>query len=321
MIPSLRGLLILDPEPSSQKGGGRKHNKNKLHYIPNDSLRVLHAYALRKIEEYIFEMPSATGWIKGRGSITKDHILSHTNGQGFFHEYWYITDIKDAFRSVNLQKMSWVLCNLFPYYDFTNWPDMKEYLKKYFFAPGGSGLAEGYSTSPKLFNIYAEKMIDQHFRELCTQYNISYTRFGDDLIFTSDTIIGKKKKKALLSILRVAEFTPNDNKTHSFNLNKLKEGKIINGVGIRNTSTQAEIFLPRSKRKKLEMLLYLFWYDEAKLNPRKIEGLMGWFNQVTDSSKKGKRTLNTSEEKILKYYNRASFGLKELIREMREETT
>ena len=314
-------LLLLDPMPASKRGTVKIGEKTRVHYKPNKSLKTITDFAVRKIKEEKISMPSAFAW-QGKGSSIQKALFEHMNQSGYFHEYWFVTDIKNAFQGVDLWKMADIVESYFPQIKYMpvegfykDLPDplksyltyepllIKTYLQKFFFTPDkkdGTGLAEGYSSSPILFNLYAEFMIDRQLRKYCEGYGIAYGRFGDNLTFTSDQPIGKKKRRKILSIVRKAGFTINEKKTMHFNLNALNEGKHISGVGLRNRGGQADIFMTGKQRRRLQALLHRAISNKG-VNYFEIEGLMGLFKVNTQNSR-GLPDWTKAELKVFKMY-------------------
>jgi len=316
MILEYKALSLLASNSSwskrVSKNKDKKTGKVKIReqFRPNQSLKLIHAHAEKaireKLPEYKIQFKSATGFIK-KGGMHK-HYMRHVNPSGFFNQYWFVTDLKKAYQTVDVYSLATILCQLFldepnPYQkDTEEWQiceeffksspvpiqykskyevrDMMAYLKDFFFNPEtGQGLAEGFPLSPFLFNLYAEIMLDGKMRNLCERYGIVYSRFADDLIFTSETPMGKVKKKKIKELIR-SVFTINEEKTMSFDIDRYPQGVVLNKCIVRNTRGQAEVGMLGKDQRKFKRLLYFAHQNDGGYLPV-LAGNYGNFSQKT----------------------------------------
>lgn len=316
MIPGYKVLSLLSSNSSwSKRVSGVKNKqtgkiKIREQFRPNKSLKTLHEYADSCIKEKLplfkIEFKSATGFVKGGGM--HKHYMRHVNKAGYFNQYWFTTDLKDAYQTVDDFALANILCQLFmidpnPYPKNTeSWyqceeffkhaamsltytseyslRDMMAYLRDFFLNPEtGKGLAEGFPLSPFLFNLYAEIMLDKKLRNLCEQYQITYSRFADDLIFTSDIPIGKVKKKKIKQLIAEV-FTINQSKTMFFDIDRFPQGVVLNKCVVRNTRGQAEVAMLGKDQRKFKRLLYLAHQNDGGHLPL-LAGNYGNFIQKT----------------------------------------
>lgn len=309
-------LSLLNSKPSwskkVQKIHNRKTGKTKIReqFRPSPSLVLIHAHAEQKIREklpeYKVEFKSATGFVKG-GGIHK-HYMRHVTNAGYFNQHWFVTDLKSAYQTVDTHALASILCQLFiidpnPYSKgMEEWQmcedffkasrvpiryrsqyelrDMMTYLKDFFLNPEtGRGLAEGFPLSPFLFNLYAEIMLDGKLRTLCERYGIVYSRFADDLIFTSEAPLGKVKKKKIKELIRTV-FTINESKTMSFDIDRFPQGVVLNKCIVRNARGQAEVAMLGKDQRKFKRLLYFAHQNDGGNLPH-LAGNYGNFSQKT----------------------------------------
>jgi hypothetical protein len=174
-----------------------------------------------------------------------------------------------------------------------------DYLKRYCQSEEG-GLVTGGPASPDLFNLFAECVIDSRLRYVATEcHNLVYTRYLDDLTFSSDNVIGGKKRKQIREVLVSAGFNINHAKSKVLDLAKTHQAAVINGVGIERSG---RFFLPRKALRELELLLHrASSLVEAGGLPLPdqyvIHGKMGVFESLTS------KTHSTNREKrVLEIY-------------------
>lgn len=182
------------------------------------------------------------GGVKG-----KDNISNAKYHQG--NKYFFITDIKNFFPSVNHKDVY----NMFIENGFS--PDVSSILTKLttykYFVP------QGIPTSTYITNLVATP-IDIELIELCLRNDIKYTRFVDDLNFSS-----KKEFQNLIpdfiDIINSHNLKINNRKT------KYKIGPtVVTGIEVRNNLIKAsdEIYEKFEKATKIETKSSLKIYIE-----------------------------------------------------------
>jgi len=119
---------------------------------------------------------------------------------------------------------------------------------------------------------------------------VVYSRYIDDLTFSSSRPIGKRKRRALRDIIRNAGFPLSHRK--SFVVDTEKERAVICGVGL----YKGRIFVPRAYLKHLRGLVHKAAAD-SNISKQKVEGKMGVFRLISSSE-----SLNRTEEKLLVAY-------------------
>lgn len=86
----------------------------------------------------------------------------------------------------------------------------------------GKGIAIGGTISPYLMNLYCEVYIDFSSRYICKIYDITYTRFADDLVFSRiKGPVSKRIRRAIRKRVNTAMFEINHRKSKV--LNKKRE--------------------------------------------------------------------------------------------------
>lgn len=307
-----------------------KKSSSRVHFGPNEDLKIIHNYAVDALKKQLtllnISFTSATAFVKN-GGIHR-HFQRHVNDMGTFNKYWFVTDIAQAYASVNIPVLNEILFSLFikdpnPYsYGTEEWEMMREfleispppqyslyhpvdlchYLVDFFAHPvTKKGLAEGFPASPFLFNLYCEIVLDRNLRIWCEQYKITYSRFADDIIFTSEKPLTQKIRKELKQIIR-SVFSIKQKKTLFFDIDRFPQGVILNKTLIRNRNGQAEMSLPGNKSREFKRLLYQAHYYPEQSNREILAGKFGTWYQKTQFLGKTLPEMSRVNKDILMMY-------------------
>lgn len=159
----------------------------------------------------------------------KDCIKPHI-GNLFFLKM----DIKDAFGSIRYKRVK-------------NFVSIVPTTRDLFFHECDSnGLIQGSPASPFIFEKYCNDTIDLELKKFCKKINIKYTRYRDDLIFSSRKCFSKKTRKILRNIIRGSYFSLNEKKDKVVFVGK---GKSLEVLGLVIQKNRADI--SNSFRKKI----------------------------------------------------------------------
>lgn len=156
---------------------------------------------------------------------------------------------------------------------------------------GKDGLITGAPASPDLFNIYTSILLDNPLKELTKKYRLTYTRYRDDLLFSSTAPIGKRKRKAICAVIRTAGFTIHPQKTQLYDLKQ--KPAVVNGAGL---EFGGRIFIPRHFLRRAHGMLHRK-ITKGDISDEKIQGMIGAVLNVTDRTK-----LNRTGQKLVKKY-------------------
>lgn len=170
----------------------------------------------------------AHGFVPGRSIVT--NARCHLNKKALLK-----MDLKDFFPSI---PMSWVV-NLFSGLGYSN--NVSFYLAS--LSCLDDSLAQGSATSPYLSNILLVGL-DRRLNKLAQAYNLSYTRYADDLAFSGEYI----PHNFILIIENVITdygLSPNKSKT-KLHLNPGQ--RIVTGVSV----SSDRLTLPRSTRRDIK---------------------------------------------------------------------
>ncbi len=254
---------------------------------PNEAMRIVHA-RFRRYLRFIAEIKNYLSYARGALPFCSPlkNIRQHSG-----HKYFYWIDTKNAYLNVDGKLLAQALAIIDQNLDGQE-NEIYEFLKKYFLSENG-GLIIGGPASPDLFNIYGAHLIDHKMGKLCDQFGIKYTRYLDDLIFSSNLVIGGRKRQAIRRIIIEAGLTINHRKTRIYDLRK---GPVaINGIGLR---LGGATFLPRHYLRKLRGLLHLA--NNGRLNGisrNRLNGMLGTF--LGPIPKNRFFNLNRTEQKLL----------------------
>lgn len=278
--PSFTECWIKDENPLSAV-----FQKRRI-YIPNESMSILHKRLIKYLRNLKVPLPFAFG-ARPKNSPLKN-VWWHRHNR-----YFYLLDLHKAYSSVSCEKLARILCCLDE--QLKNFEqEVYKFLDEYCFY-FGKGLVAGAPASPDLFNIYAGILIDKPLGELCRKHNLTFTRYLDDLTFSSSKIpIGRRKRQEIRTIIKGAGFEVNHHKSRVCDL---KKGAIvINGVGL---EMNERTFVPRDYLRKIRGFMRKLSLEETlkKTDKQTLIGMMAAFWGVTDRKK-----LNKTEQKLVKKY-------------------
>jgi hypothetical protein len=248
-------------------------------------MRLVHCLLIDYLRKLGFRSPYATASFPACSPLknVNRHLGNH---------YFYLTDIKNFYPSIKGKMIAQVICHL----DKTaEEKQVIEFLRRYCLGRKGE-LLIGAPASPDLANLVAGILIDEQIGEYCKEFNLTYTRYLDDLAISSIEPIGKRKRKVIRFIVENAGFEINHQKSLVWDL---REGPItITGVGLKlNKFGVQETFLDRSFLRKIKGAIYLA--RQGKVSKHLVYGLMSTFFGVTGP---GNRTLNQTEKRLTNEY-------------------
>lgn len=170
---------------------------------------------------------SVNGFVLNKSIIT--NALPHLNKKAMLK-----IDIEDFFPSI---KINWVI-NYFNKLGYSN--DVSYYLAK--ICCLDDKLPQGAPTSPSISNLLLHSL-DLRLNNLSKSYNLSYSRYADDMTFSGD-YIPHNFISIVSSIIKNFGLNPNKSKTKlSFNKGK----RIVTGISVSDT----ELKIPREKKREL----------------------------------------------------------------------
>ncbi|WP_284884907.1 retron St85 family RNA-directed DNA polymerase [Citrobacter portucalensis] len=226
--------------------------------------------SLKKCQSWIYEnilknrtiSPYAHGYVQTRSIITNAKM--HVGKNNLLK-----MDIKNFFPSISI---NWVIV-FFKKLGYAH--DISFYLAS--LCCLNNRLPQGAVTSPCLSNILTLSL-DNRLGKLSEKYQVTYTRYADDLFFSGEKI-PLSLIKAVTNIVTSYGLSVNTEKTH---LIRASKRKIVTGVAVHNDV----ITLPRAYKKNIANTFYhikkhgyLSHISKLKVkNPYYLESLIGKLN-------------------------------------------
>jgi len=263
------GLLYYRTDKFYKKYKIPKRNKGmRLIYQPSKELKSVQAWILRNVLDKLKPSPHATAFIKGKGLAY--NVLPHRNNR-----YFITIDIENFFPSVSVKRIL-RLFNLIGY------SDNAAYILTKLCTCDGK-LPQGGVTSPALSNLVLHRL-DRRLSGLTSRRNIVYTRYADDMIFSSNNrTVLNKSLKLFLNIIASEGFKPNPAKI------KVMGPKIHCGItGLTKNSSEPQFGIGKNKKREMRAIMYSFiknGYTESKFNSfASINGWLSYIKSIDENS-------------------------------------
>lgn len=268
------------------KGNGEK----RLITAPKGKLKVIQKWILVNYLEKFAVAECATAFIKGKHGIRINAEAHRCN------KYILEFDLKDFFPNIKF----WDVQNLFLSMNLTR----KISLLFAKLCTFDKRLPQGAITSPYISNLICYDL-DLKLLELCNDYDITYTRYADDLTFSSDS---------LYLLFRLMKEISDIICNHGFKINYEKtkilypsDKQTITGVTINNGIIKADKKLKRMIRAKL-------YYGVKNNNIPELDKLIGYIAYVTSIEFDYKLRLYNYFSSLLQKFNREdSWGLLKIL--------
>ncbi len=297
--PGYRSFFISDHNLVS---GLRKKRKV---FDPNGSMRSIH----QRFLEYLRPLETRVNQTNRFCCFNSTNFNAGVHATfGFF---FYQIDLKNAYQSVNGQKLAQVLCSLDGKLRGQE-EEVYEFLKKTCLLKMGIGLITGAVASPILFDIYVGVLLDPGLVQLSDELNLSYSRYRDDLTFSNKRWpgrrpIGRLKRKRIRQIILNAGFQINHRKSAVLRISK--GSVLITGINLvrerkKDSVGECRTQLPRRYLRKIRGLMHLVMTGKSDVNPARIHGMMGVFwNSVSElGCRPHISELNRTEQKLIRQY-------------------
>ena len=204
---------------------------------PLPSLKEIQSWILHNILEKVPVSKFSKAYIKGRNLI--DNVRYHRN-----KDYVLCLDLRDFFPSIRTSDVEGIFLRL----GYSS--NLSNLLAKLCSLNGA--LSQGAPTSPCISNIFM-KPFDEHIGSFCTEHNIRYSRYADDLTFSFsqskldlEKLILQKVKSELQSLSD--RFVLNESKTKVF---KRSDRQIVTGIVVNEV-----IQTPKDYRKKIRQEVF-----------------------------------------------------------------
>lgn len=165
--------------------------KTRWLYKPNEAMREVHRRFLAYLRSgrILWAVDLRYSTACRVGCSPREHVRWHR-----YNRFFYVLDLADAYRAVDGRKLAQILYQLDLGVMVTK-DKIYSFLQRYCLAKEG-GLATGAPCSPDLFNLYAAVLLDEPLSDICRKHNIRYSRYLDDLTFSSrfQKIGGRKRE-------------------------------------------------------------------------------------------------------------------------------
>lgn len=248
----------------------KKDKSERILSVPNLSLKVIQRWILKEILEKIFVSEQAMAFVPHKNGLRenaerhkKNIFLLEMDITNFFGT---ITEnqVYRLFCNIGYNsKVAGILANLCTYNDY---------------------LPQGAVTSPYIANLVCYHM-DARINGYCSRKDIVYTRYADDLTFSSNNrTLLNKVEKFIKYIVEDEGFVINDKKTRYLS-NDVK--KTVTGITINDDS----IHVDKKFKRDLRAQIYQSIKSKNYTNNSQILGKIAYINSIEDGFQK----------KILKY--------------------
>lgn len=229
--------VMKEGEPLDAQG----NRSYRLIHEPNPEMRKIHGLIIDLLKTLPCDFQNAYG--VQPGTSPQDNARQHLGNR-----YFYTLDIAHAYPSTPTDRLVEVLASLAA-------PMPREQVKTLIvdYCVGVSGgLATGGPASALLFDIYCSEVIDRVLREqVCTEPDTVYTRYIDDLTFSSPHPLPSIFRRRVRDVVESAGFLIHHRKSRV--IDTCKEHAVVTGVQItadgemlpsQESLTKAEHMLP-----------------------------------------------------------------------------
>lgn len=220
----------------SKRNGGKRRI-----IVPNDELKNVQRWINKHILQSITPLACVTGFAKKRSIVNNAKIHENRN-------YILNLDIKDFFESITedrverlflkmgyereLAALMTKLCTTTINGGYIRWK-CGERVYSYFAQLARKDkafLVQGAPTSPAIANLICYRM-DKKLMKYAERHGISYSRYADDMTFSSDDIASLPKVKFIKKLMAEEHFILNEEKTKLLKQGMRQEvtGLLING--------------------------------------------------------------------------------------------
>lgn len=202
------------------------------------------------------------GFVRDRG------IVSNAHGHAGRRCAWVLNmDLKDFFPSINFSRVFGLFRKCFGFNDQI--AGQLARLTTYH-----NHLCQGFPTSPDLANFVAWKL-DRRLMGLSASRGLIYTRYADDLTFSSTDAGSSMNRvmKAVKEIAREEGFTVNENKIAPMRAGRRK---VVTGLVIGDDGT---VNIPRKIRRLLRAAVH-HWPQQTPERKASIRGWISYLNSV-----------------------------------------
>ncbi|WP_287084110.1 retron St85 family RNA-directed DNA polymerase [Blautia sp. LMAG:89] len=242
-----------------QKVIPKKDKTERILNVPNLSLKVVQKWILKEILEKIFVSEQAMAFVPNKNGLRENAERHKKN------IFLLEMDITNFFGTITEQQVYTLFCNIG--YN-SKVAGILANLCTY-----NNYLPQGAVTSPYIANLVCYHM-DARINGYCSRKDIVYTRYADDLTFSSDNrMLLNKIEKFIKYIVTDEGFTINDKKTRYLS-NDVK--KTVTGITINDDSIHVDKKFKRNLRAQIYCSIKLKNYQ----NNSQILGKIAYVNSI-----------------------------------------
>ncbi|MEK4973608.1 reverse transcriptase family protein [Niallia sp. FSL R7-0648] len=247
----------------------------------------LHTYQTNLKDRFLNNIPipdNVYGFVKDRSY--KEYLIPHIRLENEV-KYYIRIDIKNFFPSINNE----IIEEVIKYYFKTDELKSKEMIDVFLnIVSLNNALPQGAVTSPVISNIVF-RQIDLRIQKYCRKTNVTYTRYADDLLFSSNN--KRILEKFFINMIRKIL------KSKGFNLNNSKLITTTNEIVLNGFVVGSDIRLSRSKKRDLNTILYVY----NNLKPSSVNELLSLLNSKRYINRKlnKERVFFSSKYALLNY--------------------
>lgn len=245
--------------PKKKKGSVRQLD------IPSFSMRIVQNWIKRNILDSIPISNSAMAFRKGKNYGIKKNAELHKE-----NEYILKIDFENFFGNISREKVFYAFKSV----GYNNTiSDILTNICTY-----NESLPQGAVTSPSISNIVC-KMLDSRLEGLASKRNITYSRYADDLIFSSnDEVLLKKTKKVIFDIIDDEGFNINNDKIRFISPQTRKS---ITGLLI----VENKVIVPKELKRKVRAMIHNMVVSTDYDNIDKIKGYIAYISSIESNYK------------------------------------
>lgn len=242
-----------------QKVIPKKDKTERILNVPNLSLKVVQKWILKEILEKIFVSEQAMAFVPNKNGLRENAERHKKN------IFLLEMDITNFFGTITEQQVYTLFCNIG--YN-SKVAGILANLCTY-----NNYLPQGAVTSPYIANLVCYHM-DARINGYCSRKDIVYTRYADDLTFSSDNrMLLNKIEKFIKYIVTDEGFTINDKKTRYLS-NDVK--KTVTGITINDDGIHVDKKFKRDLRAQIYCSIKLKDYQ----NNSQILGKIAYVNSI-----------------------------------------
>ena len=255
----------------------KRDGTDRVIHQPSYSMKIIQRWVLQEILYKIPHTEYSYGFKKGKGSPLKKNAEIHSENLFIMK-----MDLKDFFHSIKRKKIyhlfnqigyNEVVSNLLTNLTTTN-----------------DKLPQGAVTSPYIANLVCRNL-DKRISKYCNKRQIKYSRYADDLFFSSND---KIKLKAIYNMIRkIIEDEGFQLNTKKTKLMTPKGRKNVTGVTV-NNGTKA----PKEMKKRVRAMIHKAIVTGDYTNANQIKGYIAYISSIEeDYLDKIKKYINKFSEK------------------------